>query len=445
MVPSSVGRPILIRLTCIRCITCHFRGTDTPSCDTPRVLATLEAARRDIARELAAVDPDRVTAAQATELMTVFAEIERLGSAGKVLCSNRASQGMTWRDEGHRSAAAWMAQTTGTGVGEAITAIETSIALESLPETTDALRRGELSHSQLKIIAGAAAENPRTERRLLEAAASQSLKGLKEQAAAVRAAATSAEQESARYLAIKKTRYVRHWVDPDGAFRLDARLTPDAGARFLSVLDIETNARFHRARKAQQEESPAGYRADALVALVTGEDVASRDSDSRSDSPRATVTIRVDGRALVRGHAEEGEICHIPGVGPVSVATVRAQLPDAFIKILVLDGEDVTTVVHPGRGVTAKVQSALEERDPVCVVPGCDVAHGLQNHHWDEDYVVCKTTSLRGLARLCGWHHGLITHEKWELTGTPGAWEWREPPGGATRFETGKPFYDDTS
>jgi hypothetical protein len=95
------------------------------------VLSALKAARRDIARELAAVDPDRVTAAQATDLMTVFAEIERLGSAGKVLCSNRASQGMTWRDEGHRSAASWMAEATGTAVGDAISAIETSVALES--------------------------------------------------------------------------------------------------------------------------------------------------------------------------------------------------------------------------------------------------------------------------------------------------------------------------
>ncbi|HEY5025094.1 MAG TPA: DUF222 domain-containing protein [Acidimicrobiales bacterium] len=126
------------------------------------MLAALENGRRDMARELAEADPDRVTAAQAAALMMVFADIERLGAAGKVLFSKRASESMAWRDEGHRTPASWMAHTTGTGVGEAMAALETSAALGSLPETADALRRGELSASQLKIVAAAAAVDPGT-------------------------------------------------------------------------------------------------------------------------------------------------------------------------------------------------------------------------------------------------------------------------------------------
>ena len=49
------------------------------------MIATLTKAREDVARQLAGADPDRVTAAKAAELMTLFAEIERLGAAGKVL------------------------------------------------------------------------------------------------------------------------------------------------------------------------------------------------------------------------------------------------------------------------------------------------------------------------------------------------------------------------
>src|ERR1039458_22329 len=199
----------------------------------------------------------------------MFAQVERLCSAGKVLFSNRAAQSTRWRDDGHRSAASWTAETTGIGVGDAINALETSCALESLPETSDALRRGETSGSQLKIIAGAAAENPRTERELLEAAANHSLKGLKERAAQVRAAASSAEQEKARYVAIHAARYVRHRADPDGAFRLDAKLTPDAGAKLLSALKQEADFRFDEARRSEHHENPAAYVADSLVALVT--------------------------------------------------------------------------------------------------------------------------------------------------------------------------------
>ena len=129
----------------------------------------------------------------------------------------------------------------------------------------------------------------------------------------------------------------------------------------------------------------------------------------------------------------------IPGVGPVPVAVVRRQLSDATAKLLVVDGVDVVSVCHAGRTVPAHLQSALEERDPICVVPECDVAQGLENHHWDVDYVVCKTTSLDNVARVCGWHHDLISYEGYVLTGGPGAWEMRAPPGGGS-FETGPRF-----
>ncbi len=287
----------------------------------------------------------------------------------------------------------------------------------------------------MKVIASAAVRDPRTEVELLDVAATRSLKGLKETALQVRAGARSAAEELSPYNAIRASRSVRHWTDPDGAFRLDARLTPDAGGKLLSVLRPEADARFHRARRDKSPEPPAAYLADALVALVCGEPMA---TTTRS-SPRAAVNIRVDAAALRRGHAEPGETCVIPGVGPVPVAVVRRQLSDATVKLLVVDGVDVVSVCHAGRTVPAHLQSALEERDPICVVPECDVAQGLQNHHWDVDYVVCKTTSLDNVARVCGWHHDLISYEGYVLTGGPGAWEMRAPPGGGT-FETGPRF-----
>ena len=417
------------------------------------MLAALETAARDIARQLAGADPDRVTTTAAAALVARFAEIERLGAAGKVLFAARASQSMTWRDEGHRSAASWMAQTTGIALGEAMSTLETAEALGALPKTTEALRSGALSPSQLKVIAAAAAHRPEAESALLGAAATGSFKELKDNAASVRASATSAHEEQTRYLAIQSSRYLRHWADPDGAFRLDAKLTPDAGAKVLSALEFEADAHFSAARRAGQRETPAAYRADALVALLSGEGLVRADSSKdsgastgsgpsrRSKGPRAMVCIRVDATALTRGHARAGETCVIAGVGPVPVAAVRRQLSDAWVKVLVTKGKDVTTVCHLGRSVPAHLQSALEERDPVCVVPGCDVAHGLDNHHWDVPYVEVPTSTLAGLARVCSWHHGLLTYEGYVLAGEAGSWEWRAPPGGS-RFETGAPLLD---
>ena len=205
----------------------------------------------------------------------MFARVERLVAAGKVLFCDRAAQGTTWRDEGHRSAASWMAEKTGTGVGDALNALETSSALASLPETTDALRRGELSAPQLKIIAGAAAEQPPDRNRAAESG--RRITASRGSRNAPPRSGPRPARPSRRTPATgpsTQARYVRHWADPDGAFRLDAKLTPDDGAKLLCALKDESDFRFDAARKAEAHESPAAYRADALVALVTGEPAA---------------------------------------------------------------------------------------------------------------------------------------------------------------------------
>jgi hypothetical protein len=258
------------------------------------------------------------------------------------------------------------------------------------------------------------------------------VKGLKDACTKVRAVRSSAAEEIDHYTAIRRARDVRHWTDPEGAVRLDARVTPDAGARVLSSLQAEADLIFREARKNDEREPSAAYLADALVALVTGE--ARSGGGTGSSSTRASVHIWVDATALRRGHAVVGETCEIPGVGPVPVARVRRQLSDAALKYFAVKGSDVVSVCHVGRTVPAHVQSALEERDPRCVVPGCEVGNGLENHHWDVAYVDCKTTSLTGIARVCAWHHDLLTYDGYELTGGPGRWELRAPPDAA--FDT---------
>jgi hypothetical protein len=319
-------------------------------------------------------------------------------------------------------------------MGDALASLDAADALASLPATAGALRRGELSFSQTKEITSAAVTQPREETALLKAAAEQTLKGLKERCAKVRATAGSADEENARYRRMHGRRFLRHWTDADGAFRLDARLTPEAGAQLVSAVEHEARAVFDYARSAQNHESPAAYAADALVALVT-RNTKGRERTGRQ-SGTATVHVRVDYAALRRGHAQPGETCEIPGVGPVPVATAIKTLSDAFLKLFVTKGVDVHTVCHVGRTIPAHIQSALEERDPTCVVPGCDVAQGLENHHWGVPYAECGTSTLSGLARVCGWHHDLLSYEGYELQGGPGKGT-LAPPNGATLLDTG--------
>lgn len=416
----------------------------TPS----RVLDDIATHLRDL---LAAADPARVASEDAAGLVIGFTEVERLAAAGRLLFAARAAQSMVWIDEGHASAASWLAETQGSSPGEASAALEVSKQPGELERTADALRAGELSPSQAREVTRAASKDPGAEGELLTLATSDSFRHLQDRAKQVLAQASSAEEEAARYLAIKGRRYARSYTDYRGAFRLDASLTPDAGARVLAALQAEADAIFDQARQSGVHDKPDAYRADALVALLTGEartgphgsgtDAAGQKSGARR-ARRArlrtdTVTLVVDAGAFMRGWVGSGERCEIPGIGPVPVAEVRKRLPESFVKVVFTDGVDVMSVCHVGRKLSAHQQTALEVRDPACVVPGCPVTHGLEHHHYRQDYADGGTTSLDNIARVCHRHHDLITYGGYALRGGPGHWLFDPPDGDQILEDTG--------
>jgi hypothetical protein len=63
-------------------------------------------------------------------------------------------------------------------------------------------------------------------------------------------------------------------------------------------------------------------------------------------------------------------------------------------------GADITAVAHVGRTIPARLRTALEERDPTCVVPECDVRKGLEIDHVIP-YAEGGLTTLANTARLC--------------------------------------------
>jgi len=382
---------------------------------------------------VADLDPETLSGPDAARLLAAFAEIERLASAGKLLSARRVESSNVWRRSGHRSAAAHVAEATGTGIGPAITALETARHLGSLPATDEAVRQGKLSETQVKEIAGAAILQPDAELALVEAAGQQPLSVLKLRCKRVRAAG---QDQRSTYDAIRRSRYLRNWVEDNGAVRFDARLTPDEGARLLAAVAAESERLAAAARKVGLEEPRKAMAADALVALACrtasggGED--SVHGTARAGTPAATVHVRVDHAALVRGHVEPGELCEIPGIGPVPVDVARRLAVDSVLNVLVTDGVDVTTVAHSGRTVPVVLHRALVERDPECVVPGCTTRDDLEIDHL-RPFAEGGPASLANLARLCHWHHYLKTHhghllERGEVDATDGpAWRWIAP------------------
>lgn len=278
--------------------------------------------------------------------------------------------------------------------------------METLPATDEAFRAGRLSETQAAEITATASADPASESQLFEAAGSTTVKGLRDRCREVRAGAEADDAAWARRLHMQ--RKAHEWTDPDGMYRLEARLAPDAGARFHSAWKAHTDRIFCDARRAGRREPRAAYAADALVALA-------------SEGPCKPVEVRVnvDSAALARGHAQSGEKCDIGGVGLAPVTTARALLDDAAVTVMTRTGDDVTAVSRPTRTIPVKLRRALESTYPTCAVSTC-----ANDEFLEIDHVVPLEqhgrTELANLWRLCSHHHRLKTYAGWRVVGRNG-------------------------
>jgi hypothetical protein len=403
-----------------------------------------------IAAFVSAFEPDRYSGSDAVELTNLGARIERLGGAIKTLAATRAADAHCHRATGHRSPGQWLASLTGESMGDALSTLRLGEQLTDQPGVENAFRSGKLSKVRATTVAGAVKINPRAEGELLRVAQGpDTLRQLRDRCLHAKAQGRSKQDEAAHYEQLRAARYCRTWTDhEDGAFRLDARLTPDVGAKLLASLGPESDRVFHLARRSGRKETPDCYRADALVNLVTGEGGGGSGDrwqpggpKSGSSKPgggsknrlqpggsRSTVHIRVDLDALRNGSVSGGQICEIPGIGPIPVETARDLMGDALCKLVITNGVDVPTICNLGRHIPRAVMDALIERDPTCVVPGCGVAAHLEVDHWQLDFAQGGPTRWSNLARLCHFHHQLKTTKGFRLEGGPGNWRWVGPP-----------------
>jgi hypothetical protein len=109
------------------------------------------------------------------------------------------------------------------------------------------------------------------------------------------------------------------------------------------------------------------------------------------------------------------------------VATARRLLGDSYFNVVVSDAADVYAITRTGRYVSARQRAALIARDPVCVAPGCDIAYGLEIHHWQKPVELGGRTELSNLLRACKVHHAMVHHRQCSFTGGPGRWGWADP------------------
>ncbi len=438
-------------------------------------------------------DPASVSPADAKRIMKSAARAKSVLGVIESLALLRIDETEAYKADGYRSAADYGAAQTGSKPGDAQRAMKAAKRAKRLPNTDEAMRRGDLSSRQADAITDAASVNAEAEDDLLASAKVDDVGTLERKA---KRAKFSADRDAgARTRRIHARRSLRHWTDEEGAFHAHLRTTAEAGARLLAGLEPHRTAAFDHARRTGRREAPDAYLADALDALARGASpdpapapapVPSDRADDRAPSapppgessgrdpspgggdaadseptstptpaprdatceapatptspPPTAVKLNIDFAPLVRGKLEPGDICEIPGVGPVSLDEARALLSDAVIDLIVKKGDDIRSVVHYGRNVTAAQRRAIEARDPCCIRPGCGRTQNLQIDHRD-GWAITHETSLDELARLCNHDHDLKTHHGHTYRGGPGTWRWHTPddPPPAVVDEPGDP------
>ena len=365
---------------------------------------------------VAGVDVGDLDVPDAVRVVDECAEAERLFAALRVMAAATLENKAVWRREGFRSLAAWMASKTGTAVAPAIASLEMAGLLRELPSLAAAFREGRLSEAQAREIAEVASEVPEAESQLVEAAERLSFKDLRDECARVEAAALVDEDD--RYRRVHKKRRTRAWVRK-GEGHFSAVMTPDELARWMAVINAATDDIVTEAIQGGWFENRDAHSVDALLNLIQP------DAEVPS-GPETIVHVVVDYDAMMRGHTVTGEKCEIPGIGPIPVTLARQMADDAILKVLLTKGVDVMAVAHGGYTPPAHLRSALEVRDPQCIVPGCNRRRGLQIDHRNT-FSRTRVTKLEDLARICRFHHYLKTFLGYTYRGGPGAWEWVPP------------------
>ena len=173
---------------------------------------------------------------------------------------------------------------------------------------------------------------------------------------------------------------------------------PEVGGAIKACIDDGTRRRFRNARSDGTREPQDRYAADAFADAVAGDPAAAKFGGYSAH-------ILIDHEALLRGHALEGETCEIPGVGPVSVEWVRAQLGTAFVTAIIKKGKDITTVAHLGRHIPAELRTAMIVSGRECSIEGCSGREYLELDHCEIDHAHGGPTAKWNLMWACSIHH----------------------------------------
>jgi hypothetical protein len=362
--------------------------------------------------------PEAFSGDECAVLVEELATAEKVSVAARVRAAARAGEAGVHRDRGFADLSDWLARAAGSSAGSAKAALDTAAALEQQPEVKAALESGELSFAQAQELVKTEAACPGSAAGLLEIARCQSLKTLKDEARDRRLRAIDPDELHRRQHAASM---FRHWRTGLGTVGFTGELPPEIGIPIMNRLDAETDRLCQQERRRMNREADGltgrdpratgrkrrtAVAAEAFVRLV--------ETGGKGKARSADLVIVCDLRAYRRGHAVEGEPCHIIGGGPIPVSLVRELGRDAFLKAVLHDGVKIDTIAHFGRKTPAVLRTALLLGAPpafegiACASPGCDRQYYLEQDHVDP-VANGGPTSFENFRPLCWPHHRVKT------------------------------------
>jgi 5-methylcytosine-specific restriction endonuclease McrA len=330
--------------------------------------------------------PDLLHAADALHALAAYAELKKLASYGEAALAQRV-------DDAEK-----LARVSGTSVAKAKQTVETGKALRDSDVVRDALAGGSISFDQASEIMKAEKAAPGAAEELLSVASRESFHVLRERSRRVVLEAGQHRDLGQRQ---REARSVRHFIDDLGMCNINLKLPPHLGSAIVNRAEAEAK-RLHRgARRETRTEPYERHLADAFAKMMAGSDV-------KGHSKRPELVVLVSYEVAKRGWSDvrPGEVCKIPGIGPVPPEVAREIAADAFLTGLFFDGQDLRNIKSWTRNWPVEVRRALNLGEPP-EFDGLKCVDCGNRFHVEDDHLA---PYLGGQNPSALWNHG---HRCW--------------------------------
>ncbi len=307
----------------------------------------MDEAIRQIEKSNIDLEPEVLDARAARELLSLYAKAKKLASYGETMLAAKLDD------------ATVVARATGVSLGKAKAAVDTGNSLKGADHVRDAFKSGEISLDQASEIAKADQASPGSSTGLLKVAQEESFQALREKSRKV-----VLEAEQHRGLAERQhdARRARSYQDELGMITINLLLEPHVGVPIVNRAETEAERRFRAAKKGGRPEPFDRHLADAYACLL------SKGTTIKARKPELVVLVSHEIAKRGWNDVVEGEVCKIPGVGPISPQRASEIASDAFLSGLFYDGTDLRHFHRWTRNTPPEVVLALQLGEP----PGFD-------------------------------------------------------------------------